>query len=185
MSPKSVARILSSKTKFSSRTFSVRRERIIEPGGLRTTRDIVVHPGSVVILPLLPDGRILLVRQYRHAAGQYLWELVAGHKEPNESFAESARRELQEEAGYQAGRIGKLLEVLPSPGLLGERMQIFLAQDLSKAPARPEDDEKITQRAVTLGQALRWIRSGKIRDGKSVAGILYYAQFAAKNGKRK
>ena len=177
--------MLSSKLLVEGRVFGVKRERVVEPGGIEVTREIVVHPGSAVVLPVLPDGRIVLIRQYRHAVGQYLWELVAGHKEPNESFAESARRELQEEAGYRARRIRKLLEVFPSPGLLGERMEIFVAEDLTKGVARPEDDEKITRHAITLNEALRWIRAGKIRDGKSVAGILYYAHFAAKNGKRK
>ena len=161
------------------------RERVREPSGIEVTREIVVHPGSAVVLPVLPDGKIVLIRQYRHAVGQFLWELVAGHKEPNESFAEGARRELQEEAGYNARRIRKLLDIFPSPGLLGERMEIFVAEGLTTTPARPEDDEKITRRAVTLAQALRWIRSGKIRDGKSVAGILFYARFAARKGKRK
>jgi ADP-ribose pyrophosphatase len=174
------ARVTSSKVLFQGRVFSLKRERVSEPGGIETTREIIVHPGSSVVLPVFPDGKILLIRQYRHAAGQYLWELVAGHKEPDESFLEGARRELQEEAGYDARRIRKLLEVFPSPGLLGERMEIFVAEGLTKITARPEDDEKITQRTLPLRQALRWIRSGKIRDGKSVAGILYYAQFTAR-----
>jgi ADP-ribose pyrophosphatase len=174
------ARVLSSKVLFRGRVFALKRDRVVEPGGIEATREIVVHPGSAVVLPVLPDGKILLIRQYRHAAGQSLWELVAGHKEPTESFLESARRELREEAGYSARRIRKLLEVLPSPGLLGERMEVFVAEGLTKGSARPEDDEKITRRTVTLGQALRWIRTGKIRDAKSVAGILYYARFAAR-----
>src|SRR6202042_1911652 len=100
--------------------------------GIRTVREVVEHPGSVVVLPAFPDGRILLIRQYRHAVGQYLWELVAGHKEPNESFAEGAGRELEEEAGYTAKKLRKLLEIFPSPGLLSERMEIFLAENLIK-----------------------------------------------------
>lgn len=177
------ARVVSSKLLYRGRVFTLKRERISEPGGIETTREIIEHPGSSVVLPVLADGRIVLIRQYRHAAAQYLWELVAGHKEPNETFVEGARRELQEEAGYNARRIRKLFDFYPSPGLLSERMEIFLAEGLTKCAAQPEDDEKITQRPVTLGQALRWIRSGKIRDGKSVAGILYYARFAAR-GKR-
>jgi ADP-ribose pyrophosphatase len=174
------AKVLSSKLIFQGRVFALRRERVVEPSGLTVTRDIIVHPGSAVILPVFPDGRILLIRQYRHAAGQYLWELVAGHKEPNETFAEGAYRELIEETGYTAKRVRKLLEVFPSPGLLGERMEIFLATGLTKGLARPEDDEKITSRILTLREAERWIRTGKIRDSKSVSGILYYARFVAR-----
>ncbi|HTZ98936.1 MAG TPA: NUDIX hydrolase, partial [Candidatus Aquilonibacter sp.] len=136
-----------------------------------------------VVLPVFPDGRILLIRQYRHAAGEYLWELVAGHKEPNETFAEGAKRELIEETGYSAKRVRRLLTIFPSPGLLGERMEIFLATGLTKGTARPEDDEKITVRIMKLREALNWIRTGKIRDAKSVAGILFYAQFLARKNK--
>jgi ADP-ribose pyrophosphatase len=171
-------RILNSQVMFRGRVFEVRRDRVVEPSGLEATREIVVHPGSVVVLPVFADGRVLLIRQYRHAAGQYLWELVAGHKEPNETGAEGARRELQEETGYQARRIRKLFNVFPSPGLLGERMEIFLAEGLTKGAPQPEDDEKITHRIFRLREIERWIRSGKIRDAKTVSGILYYVKFA-------
>jgi ADP-ribose pyrophosphatase len=174
------ARVVSSETLFKGRVFTVKRDRVAEPSGIVTTREIIVHPGSVVVLPLLADGRIVLIRQYRHAAGQYLWELVAGHKEPNESVTAGVHRELIEETGYTAKRIRKLLEVFPSPGLLGERMDIFLAEGLTKGKARPEDDEKITQKIVTLPEAEAWIRSGKICDSKSVAGILFYSRFVAR-----
>ena len=172
-------KVLSSELLYRGRVFALKRERVAEPSGLVATREIVVHPGSSVVLPVLPDGRIVLIRQYRHAAGQSLWELVAGHKDPGESFAQGARRELKEETGYVAQKITKLLEIFPSPGLLGEKMEIFLARGLTKGKARPEDDEKITQQIVTLAQAKAWIRSGKIRDAKSIASILYYAAFTA------
>jgi ADP-ribose pyrophosphatase len=174
------AKVVSSELLFQGRVFELKRDRVIEPSGIEATREIIVHPGSVVVLPVLPDGRIVLIRQYRHAAGQYLWELVAGHKEPDESFLKGAHRELIEETGYTARRVRKLLEVFPSPGLLGEKMVIFLAEGLTKGEAQPEDDEKITQRVFTLKEAERWIKAGRIRDSKSVAGILYYAKFVAR-----
>ena len=173
------ANILSSELIFQGRVFALKREQLIEPSGITVTREIIAHPGSAVVLPVFPDGRILLIRQYRHAAGEFLWELVAGHKEPNETFAEGAKRELEEESGYTAKRVRHLLDVFPSPGLLGERMEIFLATGLTKGAARPEDDEKITSRILTLREAEQWIRTGKIHDAKSVSGILYYAQFLA------
>lgn len=173
------ARIVSSETLFKGRVFTLKRDRVAEPSGIMTTRELIAHPGSVVVLPVLADGRIVLIRQYRHAVGQYLWELVAGHKEPGEGTATGVHRELEEETGYTAKRIRKLLEVYPSPGLLGERMDIYLADGLTKGKARPEDDEKITQKIVTLREAEAWIRSGKIRDSKSVAGILFYSRFVA------
>jgi len=173
------ARLVSSDTIYEGRVFTLKRDQVIEPSGVAATREIIAHPGSIVVLPVLDDGRLVLIRQYRHAAGQYLWELVAGHKEPGESAATGVHRELAEETGYTAKRIRKLLEVYPSPGLLGERMDIFLAEGLTKGKPNPEDDEKITQKVVTLKEAERWIESGKIRDSKSVAGILYYQRFVA------
>jgi ADP-ribose pyrophosphatase len=174
------ARVISSETLFKGRVFTLKRDRVSEPSGIITTREIIEHPGSVVVFPVLADGRIVLISQYRHAAGQYLWELVAGHKEPDEDPVAGAHRELIEETGYRAKRMKKLLEIFPSPGLLGERMDIFLAEGLTKGQARPEDDEKITAKIVTLAEAERWIKSGKICDSKSVAGILYYARFVAR-----
>jgi ADP-ribose pyrophosphatase len=173
-------RILSSEMLFKGRVFSLQRDRVVEPSGVKVTREIIVHPGSVVVLPVFADGRILLIRQYRYAASQYLWELVAGHKNEGETFVAGAQRELQEETGYTADRFKKLLDVYPSPGLLGEKMEIFLAEGLTKGVARPEEDEKITQRIFTLPEIKRWIRAGKIRDSKSVSGLLYYSEFIAK-----
>jgi ADP-ribose pyrophosphatase len=178
------ATVTSSETIFKGRVFNLQRDQVIEPSGMKVTREIIVHPGSVVVLPVLPDGRIVMIRQYRHAAGQYLWELVAGHKEPGEDPVEGARRELAEETGYTAERITKLLDIYPSPGLLGEKMDIFLAEGLKKGQAHPEEDEKITQRIMTLREIEGWMQSGKICDSKSVAGILYYATFVAGKKKR-
>jgi len=171
------AKILSSKVMYKGRVFGVRRDQLIEPTGTKATREIVTHPGSVVVLPVFADGRILMIRQYRHAAGQFMWELVAGHREPDEDFRHGAARELQEETGYTARRYRKLLEIYPSPGLMSERMVIFLAEGLTEGRANPEEDEKIEARILTLREIERWIRSGKIRDAKSVSGLLYYARF--------
>src|SRR5271156_1799628 len=96
------AKVLNCELVLHTRVFDVQREKVIEPSGVVATRDIIVHPGSVVVLPVLPDGRIVLIRQYRHSVQQYLWELVAGRRDGNESFAAGARRELREETGYTA-----------------------------------------------------------------------------------
>jgi len=176
-------KVLSSKLMFQGRVFDVRRDRVIEPSGIKATRDWIVHPGSAVVLPVFPDGRILMIRQYRHATRQYMWELVAGHKEKGESPVEGARRELLEETGYTARRFKNLLEIYPSPGMLSERMDIFLAQGLTEGTAQPEDDETITLRIFTLDEIKRWMQAGKIRDSKSVSGILYYATFVARGRK--
>jgi ADP-ribose pyrophosphatase len=170
-------RVLSSTVLCKGRVFTVHHDEIIEPSGLKATRDIVAHPGSVVVIPVFEDGRIVLIRQFRYAAGQYLWELVAGHKEPREDPAAGAHRELMEETGYTAKRVRKLFDIFPSPGLLGERMDIYLAEGLTKGKARPEDDEQISTKIVTLAEAERWIREAKIHDAKTIAGLLYYSKF--------
>jgi ADP-ribose pyrophosphatase len=174
------ARVLSSELVLRTRVFDVQRERVIEPTGLEATRDIIVHPGSVVVLPVLSDGGIVLIRQYRHSVEQYLWELVAGRRDGEESFEAGARRELREETGYTARRMRLLLDLFPSPGFLRENMAIFLATGLNAGKAEPEADERIAQRVFSLREVERRIRSGKIRDAKTVAGILYSAKYLAK-----
>jgi ADP-ribose pyrophosphatase len=175
----STAKVLSSELVLHTRVFDVQREKVIEPSGLEATRDIIVHPGSVVVLPVLPDGRIVMIRQYRHSVQQYLWELVAGRRDGDESFVSGARRELQEETGYTARSMRLLVDLFPSPGFLRENMAIFLATGLKKGAANPEPDEMIEQRIFSLHEVEQWMRRGKIRDGKTVAGILYYAKYFA------
>jgi ADP-ribose pyrophosphatase len=170
-------RILSSKVIYDGKIFGIRRDEIIEPGGVRTTREVITHPGSVVVLPVLPDGRILMIRQYRHAARQYLWELVAGRIDAGESPRKAAARELIEETGYRARKLRSFLGVFPTPGFLEERMFILLAEGLIAGVAEPEEDEKIVSRAYDRKQLEEMIRRGKLRDAKSIAGILYYFRF--------
>ncbi len=141
------ATVLSSATVYEGAVFGVRRDEVIEPSGVRTIREVITHPGSVVVLPVLPDGRILLIQQYRHATRQYLWELVAGRMDPGETPKVAAARELIEETGYRAKRLRVFLDVFPTPGFLEERMFILLAEGLTAGEAEPEEDEKIISRA--------------------------------------
>jgi ADP-ribose pyrophosphatase len=174
------AKILKSKILYTGKVFKLRRDTVIEPGGVRADRDIIVHPGSVVVLPIFEDGRVLLIRQYRHSVGEFLWELVAGRKEPAESPSAAARRELLEETGYTARRLRKMLHIIPTPGFVNEWMWIFAADGLAEGTAQPEEDEKITPRIFTLKQADAMIRGGRLRDAKSIAGLLYYMRFVAR-----
>jgi ADP-ribose pyrophosphatase len=162
---------------FAGRVFSVQRDRVREPGGILAVRDIVVHPGSVVVLPLFPDGTLLLIRQYRHAVRAFLWELVAGRVDAGESPVQAAHRELAEETGYAARHLRKLLVIFPSPGFVSERMWIFSATGLTPGAARPEDDERILTRRFSLAAAEQMIRRGRLRDAKSIAAILFYSRF--------
>jgi ADP-ribose pyrophosphatase len=171
------AKILRSKIIYKGPVFGVRRDEVLEPGGVRTTREVITHPGSVVVLPLLPDGRILLIRQYRHATRQFLWELVAGRIEQGENPRRAAARELIEETGFRAKHFRVFLDIFPTPGFLEERMYILLAEELTSGDARPEMDEKIISRAFTCSQLEQMIHRGKLRHAKSIAGLLYYFSF--------
>lgn len=173
---KSPARVVSSKTVFKSRVFDVVCEQVREPGNIQVRRDIVRHPGSIVILALDDSRRpphILLERQYRHAAGQRMWELPAGTLGAGEAKLPAARRELLEETGYTASKWERALSFYVSPGFVTESMQVFLARGLKKGQAQPEDDERIAVRFFPLTQAVRMATSGKIVDAKTIAGLLW------------
>ena len=177
---KGYAQILKSEVLYQGQVFRLQHDTVIEPGGVEAERDIIVHPGSVVVLPIFNDGRMLLIRQYRHSVGEFLWELVAGRKEPNESPVAAARRELVEETGFTAKRWRKLMRIVPTPGFVNEWMWIFAAEGLTEGAARPEEDEKITPRIFTLKQAEKMIERGTLRDAKSICGLLYYMRFLKK-----
>jgi len=171
---------LSSKTVFSSRTFWVTSDEVTEPGGVRAHRDVIRHGGSVVILAVdektnPADPGILMIRQYRYAAGKFLLELPAGRIEPGEKLIPSGKRELIEETGYRAKKWSRHANYYASPGFLTETMTILLAQDLTLGVAEPEDDEKIEVHMTPLSEVLRLIHAGKIEDGKTLIGVLLYA----------
>lgn len=182
--PNKKAKILASEVIFEGKSFGVRRDELIEPTGVRTVREVVTHPGSVVVLPLLPDGKIVLVRQYRHATGQYLWELVAGRMEKGEDPKKGAARELIEETGYRAKKFTVFLDLFPTPGFLQERMYLLLAEGLVLGEAQPEEDEKLIVGTYSKKQLEEMIRTGKMRDAKSIAGLLFYFRFL-ENGTRR
>lgn len=173
---KNSARVISSETIFRGPVFSVVSQQVEEPDGVRVRRDIVEHPGSIVILAVDGSGRaprVLLERQYRHAARARLWELPAGSLDPGEEPLPAAKRELLEETGYSAGKWQKALYFYASPGFLTESMQVYLATDLKKGVAQPEEDERIAVRFFPLKQALQMVLLGKIIDAKTIAPLLW------------
>jgi ADP-ribose pyrophosphatase len=170
-------KLLSSTVIYDGPIFGVRRDEVIEPDGLHTKREVITHPGSVVVLPVFADGRILMIQQYRHATRQYLWELVAGRIDGGESPKKAAARELIEETGYRAKKFEVFLDVFPTPGFLEERMFILLATGLTAGKAEPEFDEKIISHAYKPNELKKMMQEGQLRDAKSIAGILYYLTF--------
>lgn len=174
------AKILNSISIYEGPVFGIRRDEVIEPSGVRAIREVITHPGSVVVLPVLPDGSILLIQQYRHATRQYLWELVAGRIDAGETPKAAAARELIEETGYRAKRLRVFLEMFPTPGFLEEKMFLLLAEKLTAGEAEPEEDEKIISRGYKRKELEEMIRTGKLRDAKSIAGILFYFRFLAR-----
>ena len=175
------AKVLDSQTVYEGPLFRVMRDHLIEPNGREAHRDVIRHNGSVVILAVDPgkkkkDPWIVIERQYRYAAGQYLWELPAGKLDAGEAALDGAKRELAEETGYQAKRWTPLVEYFASPGFLGESMKVFLAEGLLAGDAHPEEDENIDFRLVKLSEVLEMVDKGKIIDGKTLNGILLYAR---------
>ena len=178
------AKILHSEMIYTGPVFGVRRDKVLEPGGVRAVREVITHSGSVVVLPVLPDGRILLIRQYRHATRQFLWELVAGRIDEGESVKHAAARELIEETGYRAKTFRVFLDMFPTPGFLEERMYILTAEGLTAGKAQPEEDERITAKAFEQATLERMIQKNVLRDAKTVAGLLYYFRFLAARKKK-
>ena len=175
------AELISSVVVYQGPLFRVRHDKLIEPGGKHSERDVIRHNGSVVILALdrskgKKDPWIVIERQYRHAANQFLWELPAGKLEAGENPLSGAQRELEEETGYKAKKWKPLVEYYASPGFLGESMKVFLAEGLQAGDAHPEEDEKIEFRLVRLSDILKMIEKGAILDGKTLTSVLLYAR---------
>jgi ADP-ribose diphosphatase len=170
------ARLVSSRTVYRGPVFTVTTDYVQEPGGVKVRRDIIRHSGSVVVLAVddsKATPRVLLERQYRHAAADYLWEIPAGRIDPGEKELEAAKRELLEETGYTAAKWRRILKFYASPGFVAETMSVFLATSLRSGEAQPEEDEIIYKRMVPLPTAVRMVLSGTIRDAKTISSVLW------------
>ena len=181
--------LVSSEIVYQGPLFRVLHDKLLEPGGKPSERDVIRHNGSVVILAVdrsknKKDPWIVMEHQYRHAAKQYLWELPAGKLEQDEDPLVGAKRELEEETGYRAKKWKPLVEYYGSPGFLGESMKVFLAEGLVAGDAHPEDDEDIDFRLVKLSEIVEMIEKGGIKDGKTLCSVLLYARRIAKKRKK-
>lgn len=147
--------------------------KVRTPHGKVLSRHVLEHPGCVVIIPRTAEGKYILVRQYRFPLEKYLWEFPAGGREPGETFSQAARRELMEEIGMRPGKLEKLLEFYPTPGVSGEEMHAFLAWGLKPAAAEKDEDEDIELGTFSYRELSRMIRRGEIVDGKTLIGFFY------------
>ncbi|MDE2039692.1 MAG: NUDIX hydrolase [Elusimicrobia bacterium] len=142
------------------------------PHGGTATREYIDHPGAVGVVPLLADGRVVLVRQYRYPVGEVTLELPAGKLDEGEDVLACVKRELREETGYTAGRIVPLLDYWPTPAFANEVLHLFVAQDLEAGASQPDEDELIEVVRLPFEEALALARSGRIKDSKTLVGLL-------------
>jgi ADP-ribose pyrophosphatase len=162
------------------RRITVAIETVDLPDGSSFCRDLILHPGGVVILPLIDQDTICLLRVHRFAVEADLWELPAGGLEPGEDPLLAGQRELREETGYEARSWRKLLDFFTSPGFLSEVLHVYLATDLTPGLAAPEAGEELRAHAIPFKQALDWSRDGTIRDGKTLLAILWWERWRAR-----
>ncbi len=165
-------RLVSSNMIYAGTLVRLRVDRVEVPGGTVVIREVVEHPGSVVMCPLLSDGRVVMIRQYRQAVGEVLWELPAGTLRPGEDPDECARRELIEEIGYEAGEMRRLFSTYLMPGYCNELTHLYLARDLKEAPGRAEPDENIRPVTMPLEEAVAMILRGELRNAQAIMGLL-------------
>lgn len=167
---------------YRGRSIAVYAEEVTLPNGRRTTLDIVRHPGAAAVVPFVSDDEILLIRQYRHAAGGMIYEVPAGKLDDAEDPAVCAARELEEEAGQRAGRIERLGEIWTTPGFTDERIHLFAAFELEPVTQRLEPDELIEVLRVPLREALDMVWQGRLRDAKSALALVHAARRVGRLG---
>ena len=156
---------------YRGRVFSLMREKVELPGGKITRMDIIRHPGAAAMVPVTDDGNILLLRQFRHAVGGYIWEIPAGTLDPGETPEQCAARELIEETGHAAGKLVRLSAVTPVPGYSSEIIHLFLASELVPRAGVPDPDEVLSVHSMPLARAYEMAATGEITDLKTIAGL--------------
>lgn len=161
---------------YRGRKFSVKVGDHKLPSGREVQVEVVEYPGAAVILPLLDGGSVVLVKQYRPAIGRWIYELPAGTIMPGENPECCARRELEEETGYKAGRLAKMFSMYTAPGYSTEVLHSYLAERLERGEVRLEEDEELAVEAIPLGEAIEMVRRNEICDGKTIATLLYYVE---------
>ena len=164
--------LIESTVVFTGRLVKLRVDKVRLPNGKEAAREVVVHRGAVAVVPMLDSDTIVMVRQFRQAAGEALLEIPAGTLDPNEPPKFCAARELGEEIGYHPGKLTLMFKSYMAPGYSTEMLHTFLAQDLSKAQGEPDADEFIEIVEIPMRDAIDLIRSGEIKDAKTICGVM-------------
>ncbi|MCX7828677.1 MAG: NUDIX hydrolase [Thermanaerothrix sp.] len=167
-------RFLQREMLYEGKIVSVARDEVELPNGRTTFREVAIHRPAVAVLPVLDDGRILLIRQYRHPLKKVIWEIPAGLLEEGEDPVGAAQRELREETGCRVGVLERGPSFFPSPGFCDEEIHIFVGKELVQDPLDCDDDEFVKVHAVTVEAALGMVSSGEILDGKTILAILWF-----------
>jgi ADP-ribose pyrophosphatase len=160
---------------YSGKAISLRADEIVLPDGNRATREYMEHPGAVAVIPFIDEENIVLVKQYRFPVKVLTYELPAGKLDKGEKPDVCVRRELQEETGYRAKKIQRLLSYWPTPAFSTEVIHIYSANGLTASTKSPDEDEFIDHKILPFAKALEWVKNGKIMDSKTIIGLLYWA----------
>lgn len=174
-------KVVEKNTLHRGRVFRLVKEKVALSNGTIADLDIIRHPGAAAMVPVTKDNGLILVRQYRHAIGDYLWEIPAGTLNPKEEPLECAKRELVEEIGYSARRWEKLGEIVPVPGYSDERIHIFLALELDLAEQKLDPDEIISVHRFSIDKAFEMIEAGTIQDSKTISSLFMARSWMEKN----
>ena len=182
--PKPTVRVLSHRRVYHGKILSLELDEIQEEGGAKALREVVRHRGSVAAIPVDDQGRIVLVRQYRHPVGEALWEVPAGILEKDESPEQAVRREVEEEVGRRAGHVERLALFHPTPGFCDEVLHLFRATALQEAPLHPDEDEVLEVKWYTLDEARALLRAGEVKDAKTIIALLMESEERRRKGDR-
>jgi ADP-ribose pyrophosphatase len=175
--------ILSHNEIYSGKIVTLFVDTIRQKSGGTTIREVVLHPGGVTAVPVLDDGRLLLIRQFRYPIQRYILELPAGKLDSGQPPLETVARELEEEIGYRAGKLTHECTFYTTPGICNESIHLFLARNLAPCKQHLEEGEHIAVESYSIEECLQKIKTGDIRDGKTILGILWYQmKFILKSG---
>ena len=176
------AKINHTSTLYQGRVFRLEKENVTLGNGVTTDLDVIHHPGAAAMVPLTGDNKVILLRQYRHAVRQEIWEIPAGTLEKDENPQTCAAREIEEETGYAAANFVRLGKIIPVPGYSDETITLFLCTGLTLKQQKLDADEQITVSPVPFDEAITMIRDGRIQDAKSIAGLFMARQHLEETG---